>query len=109
GLLGSNGEDVAKEVVYYRAHKAAPIVIYGEGEGRFDAALDVIRVPSVHPAVAFVLSALAGHVFGYEAPLAIDALANPLREARSVVEAATVTGTDTLRLFDGLAPKLIAL
>jgi glucosamine--fructose-6-phosphate aminotransferase (isomerizing) len=107
GLTGSNGEDVAKEVVYYRAHKAAPIVIYGEGEGRFDAALDVIRVPAVHPAVAFVLSTMAGHVFGYEAALAIDALADPLREARSVVEAATTTDADPARLFDALARRLL--
>lgn len=109
GLIGSNAEDVAKEVVYYRAHKAAPIVIYGEGEGRYDAALDVIRVPSVHPAVAFVLSAMAGHVFGYEAALAIDALADTFREARSVVEASTVDGRDTGRLFDTLARRLVPL
>ena len=109
GLIGSNGEDVAKEVVYYRAHKAAPIVIYGEGEGHYDAALDVIRVPSVHPALAFILSTMAGHVFGYEAALAIDALANPLREARSLVEAATTSGLDTTRLFDALAPRLVPL
>ena len=109
GLTGSNAEDVAKEVVYYRAHKAAPIVIYGEGEGRYDAALDVIRVPSVHPSVAFVLSTMAGHVFGYEAALAIDALASPLREARSVVEVSTVNGRDTVRLFDGLARRLSPL
>jgi glucosamine--fructose-6-phosphate aminotransferase (isomerizing) len=107
GLTGSNGEDVAKEVVYYRAHKAAPIVICGEGEGRFDAALDVIRVPSVHPALAFILSTMAGHVFGYEAALAVDALANPLREARSIVEAATTTDADTARLFDRLAARLV--
>jgi glutamine---fructose-6-phosphate transaminase (isomerizing) len=106
GLLDSNAEDVAKEVVYYRAHKAAPIVIYGEGEGRYDAALDVIRVPHVHPAVAFVLSTIAGHVFGYEAALAIDALADPMREARSTVEAATTDGPDPWRLLERVAPSL---
>ncbi len=106
GLLDSNAEDVAKEVVYYRAHKAAPIVIYGEGEGRYDAALDVIRVPSVHPDVAFVLSTMAGHVFGYEAALAIDALADPMREARSIVEAATSNGFDPLRLLERVAPRV---
>jgi glucosamine--fructose-6-phosphate aminotransferase (isomerizing) len=40
----------------------------------------------VHPDVAFVLSAMAGHVFGYEAALAIDASARPLREARGAIE-----------------------
>jgi glucosamine--fructose-6-phosphate aminotransferase (isomerizing) len=109
GLTGSNSEDVAKEVVYYRAHKAAPIVIYGDGEGRYDAALDVIRVPSVHPTVAFVLSTMAGHVFGYEAALAIDALADPLREARSVVEASTIDGRDPDRLFPALARRLVPI
>jgi glutamine---fructose-6-phosphate transaminase (isomerizing) len=110
GLTGSNAEDVAKEIVYFRAHKAAPIVICGEGEGRYDAALDVIRVPSVHPEVAFVLSAMAGHVFGYEAALAIDALAAPMREARSAIEAATEAvspnGSDPLRLMERVRPTL---
>ena len=35
---------------------------------------------------AFVLSAMVGHLFGYEAALAIDASARPLREAREVIE-----------------------
>ena len=33
--VGSNADDVAKEVAIYRAHKAAPIVIATEGEERF--------------------------------------------------------------------------
>jgi glucosamine--fructose-6-phosphate aminotransferase (isomerizing) len=86
GLVGSNADDVAKEVAIYRAHKATPIVIADEGDGRFDAAAQVISVPSVDPALAFVLSAMAGHLFGYEAALAIDALARPLREAREIIE-----------------------
>jgi glucosamine--fructose-6-phosphate aminotransferase (isomerizing) len=43
-------------------------------------------VPAVHPSLDFVLSAMAGHLFGYEAALAIDAQARMLREARGVVE-----------------------
>jgi glucosamine--fructose-6-phosphate aminotransferase (isomerizing) len=113
GLQGSNAEDVAKEVVYFRAHKAAPIVICGEGEGSYDAALDVIRVPALHPHVAFVLSAMAGHVFGYEAALVIDGLATPLREARSVIEAATEisegNGHDSLRLLDRVRTRVTPL
>ncbi len=86
GLVGSNADDVAKEVAIFRAHKAAPIVIATEGENRFNAALDVIAVPETHPLLAFVLSTVVGHLFGYEAALAIDASARPLREARAVIE-----------------------
>jgi glucosamine--fructose-6-phosphate aminotransferase (isomerizing) len=43
-------------------------------------------VPVTHPRLAFVLSAMAGHLFGYEAALAIDAQARPLREARGAIE-----------------------
>ncbi len=86
GLTGSNADDVAKEVAIFRAHKAAPIVIATEGENRFSAALDVISVPAVHSKLAFVLSTVVGHLFGYEAALAIDASARPLREARGAIE-----------------------
>ena len=87
GLSGSNADDVAKEVAIFRAHKAAPIVIATEGENRFSAALDVLAVPAVHPSLAFVLSTVVGHLFGYEAALAIDGSARPLREARGAIEA----------------------
>jgi glucosamine--fructose-6-phosphate aminotransferase (isomerizing) len=56
---------------------------------RFGAALHVLNVPPTHPALAFVLSAMVGHLFGYEAALAIDALARPLRLARAAIESAT--------------------
>ena len=90
GLQGSNADDVAKEIAIYRAHRAAPIVIANDGERRFDAALETIPVPVVHADVAFVLSAMAGHLFGYEAALAIDASARPLREARAAIQFAVV-------------------
>ena len=86
GLVGGTADDVAKEVAIYRAHRAAPIVIADDGEDRFSAALQVIPVPSVDPVLAFILSAMVGHLFGYEAALAIDALARPLREAREAIE-----------------------
>src|SRR5690606_32897693 len=92
GLTGSTADDVAKEVAIYRAHKAAPVVIATEGEGRYSAALQVITVPATHPRLAFVLSAMAGHLFGYEAALAIDAQALPLREARAAIESAMAAG-----------------
>jgi glutamine---fructose-6-phosphate transaminase (isomerizing) len=107
GLSGSTADDVAKEVAIYRAHKAAPIVVATEGEERFNAALQVISVPVVHQQLAFILSAMVGHLFGYEAALAIDGQARVLREARSVIEDAITgspSGDEMLdRLRGGLA------
>jgi glucosamine--fructose-6-phosphate aminotransferase (isomerizing) len=88
GLTGSTADDVAKEVAIYRAHQALPVVIATEGEQRFGSAVHVIPVPSVHPRLGFVLSAMAGHLFGYEAALAIDAQARPLREGRAAIQEA---------------------
>ena len=106
GLFGGTADDVAKEVAIYRAHKAAPIVVASDGEDRFSAGVQVISVPVVDSALAFVLSAMVGHLFGYEAALAIDALALPLREARETIEHAAEddpTGDLVLRrLHDGL-------
>jgi glutamine---fructose-6-phosphate transaminase (isomerizing) len=87
GLRGSTADDVAKETAIFRAHKATPIVIADEGEVRYSAAA-TITVPPVDPALGFVLSAMVGHLFGYEAALAIDASARPLREAREAIERA---------------------
>ena len=86
GLSGSTADDVAKEVAIYKAHKATPIVIANHDDRRFDNASAVINVPVVHPSLGFILSAMVGHLFGYEAALAIDASARPLREAREVIE-----------------------
>ena len=94
GLADGTATDVAKEVAIFAAHKAVPIVVATEGETRFDAAAAVIAVPRVEPTLGFVLSAMAGHLFGYEAALAIDALARPLRRLREVVEHAVGTGAD---------------
>ena len=40
---------MAKEVAIFRAHKATPIVIATEGEERYSAAVQAIKVPAVHP------------------------------------------------------------
>jgi glutamine---fructose-6-phosphate transaminase (isomerizing) len=105
GLVGSNADDVAKEVAIYRAHRATPIVIATEGDGRFTGAVETITVPAVHPALGFVLSTMAGHLFGYEAALAIDASARPLREARAAIESAVSNG-DADAVLDRLASGL---
>jgi glucosamine--fructose-6-phosphate aminotransferase (isomerizing) len=106
GLVGSNADDVAKEVAIYRAHKAAPIVIASEGEERFSGAHFVAKVPNVHPRLAFILSAMVGHLFGYEAALAIDGQARPLREARGAIEAVVSDGESADEILVALAPDL---
>ena len=88
GLLDSTADDVAKEVAIFRAHKAAPIVITSGTAARFDAAAEVIATPTTaSPELAFVLAAMVGHLFSYESALAIDELAQPLRETRAAIEA----------------------
>jgi len=88
GLVGSNADDVAKEIAIFRAHKATPIVVASDGEARFSSAAAVIPVPEIDRSLGFVLSSMAGHLFGYEAARAIDDLARGLRETRDVVEQA---------------------
>ncbi len=107
GLEGSNADDVAKEVGIYRAHRATPIVIATDGDARFSGAVETITVPAVHAALGFVLSTVAGHLFGYEAALAIDAQAVPLREARAAIEAAA-SGGDGDAVLDRLAAGVTA-
>lgn len=84
GLDGSNAEDAKKEIAIYRAHKAAPVVVVTAGSTGFSG--DLILVPHAHPQLAFVLSAMAGHLFGYEAALAIDEQARPLRLIRASIQ-----------------------
>ncbi|MDH4143616.1 MAG: SIS domain-containing protein [Acidimicrobiia bacterium] len=105
GLSGSTAEDVAKEVGIYRAHQAAPLVVASESGGEYPAALAVIRVPDTHPSLAFVLATMVGHLFGYEAALAIDALAIPMRQGRAAVEAA-ISSAETYDLAYRLRVRL---
>ena len=95
GLEPAIADDVAKEVAIFRAHKALPLVVANDGERRFDAAVEVMTVPAVHPELDFVLSTMVGHLFGYEAAVAIDAQARQLRHVRGVVESAITAGEAT--------------
>ncbi len=106
GLRGATAGDAAKEVAIYRAHKAVPVVIATEAEAeRFRAsAHDVITVPETDPALGFVLSAMVGHLFGYEAALSIDAQARPLRAARAAIEKAVSGGSRNI--LEGLRSDL---
>ncbi|HEX9549121.1 MAG TPA: glucosamine-6-phosphate synthase, partial [Acidimicrobiales bacterium] len=115
GLGDANADDVAKEVAIYRAHRAAPVVITSTNEAaRYSAAAHVIDVPVVAPELAFVLSAMAGHLFAYEAALSIDAQARPLRGARAAIEtaisgagiSATEPGVGGEQLLASLRPAL---
>ncbi len=114
GLVGSTADDVGKEVAIFRAHKAAPIVIATDGASSFSSALSVLSVPPTHPQLAFVLSAMVGHLFGYEAALAIDAQARPLREIRAAIEEAGRTMNlpdsrrDSRELLGSLALRFVA-
>ena len=94
GLGEGTAADVAKEVAIYRAHKAVPIVVATEGADQFAAASAVVHVPRVDPTLGFILSAMVGHLFGYQAVLAIDALARPLRRVREVVDHVVERGGD---------------
>ncbi len=64
GLVGSNADDVGKEVAIFRAHRAAPIVIANDAT-RYPAALETLTVRAVHPELDFVLATVVGHLFGY--------------------------------------------
>jgi glucosamine--fructose-6-phosphate aminotransferase (isomerizing) len=108
GLPPAAAADVVKELAIYRAHKAAPVVIATRGTA-YPAALATIEVPEVHPQLAFVLSAMAGHLFGYEAALAIDAQARSLREIRAAVEDVAGDGEGPAEhLLIRLAPRVAA-
>lgn len=107
GLTGSTADDVAKEVAIYKAHKACPIVIATAGEARFSAAAATIFVPPVHPALAYVLSTMAGHLFGYRTALAIDQLALPLRRMRGAIEEAFAEGRTQKDVLGVLRPDLL--
>ncbi|MGQ0678097.1 MAG: SIS domain-containing protein [Actinomycetota bacterium] len=104
GLSGSNAEDVRKEIAIYRAHKAAPVVIATQGTAEFDG--DVIPVPYAHPRLAFVLSAMAGHLFGYEAALAIDEQARPLRLIRAAIQELAGEGLSAGAILGHLGPLI---
>ncbi|HTO01427.1 MAG TPA: SIS domain-containing protein [Microthrixaceae bacterium] len=114
GLVGSTADDVSKEVAIFRAHKAAPIVIASEGDRSFPAAVAVLSVPATHPRLAFIMSTMAGHLFGYEAALAIDAQARPLREARAAIDVSAASfggdlngeNVDGEKLLKGLRAEL---
>ncbi len=78
--------DVVKDVAIFKAHAGIPIVMCSEDERRFDPyASAVIRLPKCPPLSSMVLTALAGHLFGYHAARAIDENARFLAGVRSTL------------------------
>lgn len=107
GVRGPAADDLLKEVEIFASHRSLPIVITDQRERDFGGAVGVIRVPPTHPQLAFVLSAMAGHVFGYHAALAIDDQCLPLRAARIALEkAAQELDRDPAAILDHLAAEL---
>ncbi len=108
GLHGPTADDAAKEVAIFQAHRAAPMVITTDREAaRFrDVCDDVFTVPEIDTSVAFILSAMAGHLFGYEAALAIDAQARAMRALRVATERilGSVEHDELARLRAGFGP-----
>ncbi|HEX2295660.1 MAG TPA: SIS domain-containing protein [Actinomycetota bacterium] len=95
GIGGAQLEDVKKELAIFVAHKAAPVAIVTEDEEGFPPGTAVIPIPRTHPSLAFVLAAMAGQIFGYEAALATDAQAKALREVRGVLsQVETASGSE---------------
>jgi len=107
GLEGGTAADVLKEVEIYNAHKACPVVVVGDESGDWRAAAATIRVPEVEPELSFILTTMAGHLFGYHAAMAIDALALPLREARGAIEVGALAPGNGGDLRDRLKPGLL--
>ncbi|MDE0268497.1 MAG: SIS domain-containing protein [Acidimicrobiaceae bacterium] len=127
GLPDFVADDISKEVAIFQAHRGAPIVITDDAyhrsdihypgggshqqrvirkSARFDAACAVLTVPEVDVRLACIPVTMAGHLFGYEAALAIDGGAQPLHQARCAVESALenadVTGEQVLQEVKGM-------
>ena len=92
--------DLAKEVEIFAAHRNAPVLIIDDGIDLPWATDRVIKVPAAHPALAWILSTAAGHLFAYHAARAIDGVAEPLRAALAGLETAVDTGLSSLGDLD---------
>ncbi|CCH48751.1 SIS domain-containing protein [Pseudodesulfovibrio piezophilus] len=78
--------DTVKETTIFKAHNGSPIVFCAEDETRFDAVAEAtIKVPRVGGGLDFVLETVAGHWWGIMAAKAIDAHAEPFRNARILI------------------------
>ncbi|UXA14950.1 SIS domain-containing protein [Mycobacterium sp. SMC-8] len=107
GLRGAAADDLLKEVRIFASHNSVPIVITDQTDGEYDGAAGIIRVPKTHSQLAFILSAMAGHLFGYYAALAIDDQCFPLKLARIAIERAIgAADGDPLAILGTLGSEL---
>jgi glucosamine--fructose-6-phosphate aminotransferase (isomerizing) len=106
GLTGSAANDVAKEIAIFKAHKGVPVVIATEGSDAFEVGPDSISVPQTHRDLAHILSTIVGHLFGYEAALAIDEQAYPLRQSRAKVAFVARQGHGSDRILSVLSEAI---
>ncbi|NDV18556.1 SIS domain-containing protein [Pseudodesulfovibrio sp. JC047] len=78
--------DTVKETTIFKAHNGSPIVFCAEDETRFDDVAEAtIKVPRIGGGLNFVLETVAGHWWGVMAAKAIDAHAEPFRNARVMI------------------------
>lgn len=78
--------DTVKETTIFKAHNGSPIVFCAEDETRFDGVAEAtIKVPRVGGGLDFVTETVAGHWWGIAAAKAIDAHAEPFRQARVLI------------------------
>ncbi len=105
GLPEAVLNDVVKDVAIFRAHKGVPVVLCSAGETRFDPyACAVVHLPPAPPLSSMLLSALAGHLFGYHAARAIDEGARFLSGVRSTLVGALEDSSERASLPQRLLP-----
>jgi glucosamine--fructose-6-phosphate aminotransferase (isomerizing) len=105
GSPESVAADAAKDVAIFKAHKAATVVFADEGDNRFHAFADqVIAIPAAPSPLPVILNAMAGHLWGYYAALAVDEEAQIFRQFRGRLTAElTERNHNALSVFDLVA------
>lgn len=78
GVDDNVAERLEADVGTFSAHGYLPVVIAAEGHTRFQDIGNLLVVPETHPSLAWLLTVLAGQLFGYEcAVAATKPLENP--------------------------------
>lgn len=97
GVEGADANDLHEIVDILGEHNTSiPVVIASEGQTRFHTVEHVLIVPETHPALIWLLTVVAGHLFAYECAVTIDAAADPLRLALAHLRDSTATPSESL-------------